>query len=801
MMEAVKRVGMLVLTVIVLCASALAQSHGGNIAERQKAPTVAGGTGLFNTFSTRTLCKGEFNFAVFWNNMDRDPGDLEINQVPFNFTIGLTNRWEFWVNWITYQKVHSDSPFLLSGYQLSAVRRLGDPFTVLGPAAGGHGGGAAFFPGTGAIGGGILPALGHFGTPTNFPNSLQSPAGLNGPPAIGLGPAIFTDRPSYFNELPFFGPVDFFGFDSVGRPVFGFKDTSSGTGDLSVGTKFNLIDPNKHWFSMALGGYLKIPVARGLEDRSEGRSSGEYEGGPILILGQESGGHRFRLYENIGYIHTGDIDQGGVKVLDLRDKLILNAGMSIALNRHVEFISEVAGTVYVSSGTPNLNPVNPLDLNIGLRFFFKDGAISFGGAYRRFLTNADEKDFAVARFLGLGPFFRTPLFDFPSQQFGEGNSSGFVAYFSIGRRKACPPPPTPTCTLQASASSVMRGDRLSLTVKPTTAGYADGKVSYEYRWDVKDSSGRPVTVSGSGASVEVPTSQLACGNYTVTTNITATVPAVDCPSECVTTGTTSCTTSFSVNEPPCPTVSCDIVASPSSAQAGDRVSLRATARGEGNMSMTWTTTGGTLSSTSGAEVTLDTTGVSGSVTVTVSVATDKTHCNSPCPGGSCSTTVTVNMPPPTEVSPVTPCGPIFFKFNSARINNEHKACLDDIALRLQQDPRASIVVDGHRDASERVGISLTRANNARDYLVTEKGIDSARITVRNFGDSCPHESGDPALNRRVEFWLLPDGAKIEGIKKVCGGGATSRVITDEQPAQSDDKKPPRRRAPRRKKKG
>ena len=108
-----------------------------------------------------------------------------------------------------------------------------------------------------------------------------------------------------------------------------------------------------------------------------------------------------------------------------------------------------------------------------------------------------------------------------------------------------------------------------------------------------------------------------------------------------------------------------------------------------------------------------------------------------------------------------------------------------------------MVVDGHRDAAERVGISLTRANNARDYLVTEKGVDSARITVRNFGDTCPHESGDPALNRRVEFWILPDGAKMEAIVKKCGGGASAQVVTNEQPAKSDDKKP-RRRAPRRK---
>jgi hypothetical protein len=151
------------------------------------------------------------------------------------------------------------------------------------------------------------------------------------------------------------------------------------------------------------------------------------------------------------------------------------------------------------------------------------------------------------------------------------------------------------------------------------------------------------------------------------------------------------------------------------------------------------------------------------------------------------------------INPLSPCGPIFFPFNGARINNEHKACLDEVALRLQQDPRAQIVVDGHRDTSERVGISLTRANNARDYLANEKGIDLARITVRNFGDTCPHEAGDPNLNRRVEFWLVPENATIQGIDalKKCAAGASPRLITDEQPAQADDKKRPVRRPRRR----
>jgi hypothetical protein len=149
---------------------------------------------------------------------------------------------------------------------------------------------------------------------------------------------------------------------------------------------------------------------------------------------------------------------------------------------------------------------------------------------------------------------------------------------------------------------------------------------------------------------------------------------------------------------------------------------------------------------------------------------------------------------------ITPCGPIFFPYNSARINNEHKACLDDIAIKLQQDPRSALVIDGHRETSERVGISLTRANNARDYLVNEKGIDSARITVRNFGDTCGHPSGDPALSRRVEFWYVPDGADSAQIDKLmkCTAAATPQVITTEEPAQSVDKKRPARRAPRRK---
>ena len=277
-MKAARKISALVSVLFVLAGAAFAQENrGGNLAERQKAPTVLGGTGLFNTFSTRTLCKGEFNFAVFWNNFDRDPGVLDINQVPFNITLGITNRWEIWVDWNTWTQTTSRQPFLLSGYQLSASRFFGDPFTLLGPPVGGKDKAAAYFPGTGVNGGalfgGILPALGAFGTPIGFPTSVVSPGGPNGKQVIGLGPLIQTNLSSYYPDAPFFGEVDFQGFDSLGRPVFGPRESSNGTGDVYIGTKFNLVDPNHHWFSLALGGYLKIPISSEDSARARGRTN------------------------------------------------------------------------------------------------------------------------------------------------------------------------------------------------------------------------------------------------------------------------------------------------------------------------------------------------------------------------------------------------------------------------------------------------------------------------------------------------------------------------------------------------
>ena len=397
-----------------------------------------------------------------------------------------------------------------------------------------------------------------------------------------------------------------------------------------------------------------------------------------------------------------------------------------------------------------------------MRFYLRDGSIAFGGGYRYSLNPASRRTLSVLECVtivkphddkdphgygGTPPPPPPPVIECKPKEFefGEGGRHGFVGFFSIGTRNGCPPPPVPNCVLEASPAVVTRGDRLTLSVKPSTPGYSDAKVRYQFRWEVKDAQGRSVALNGSGASVQVPTAQLACGSYSVHTTVTVTAESIDHPSGCVTTGKSDCTASFEVTEPPCPSVTCSITASASTVTEGDRVALRAVIAGAGRATVTWTTTGGRLSSTTGTEVTLNTAGITGPVTVRATVTNDARRCDEPCPGSSCATTITVQRipPPPPRPEVIKPCGPIYFPFNSSRINNEHKACLDQVALGLQQDPRAALVIDGHRDSSERVGISLSRANNARDYLVSEKGVDPARITVRNFGDTCPHERATP----------------------------------------------------------
>jgi hypothetical protein len=101
------------------------------------------------------------------------------------------------------------------------------------------------------------------------------------------------------------------------------------------------------------------------------------------------------------------------------------------------------------------------------------------------------------------------------------------------------------------------------------------------------------------------------------------------------------------------------------------------------------------------------------------------------------------------------------KNRPARVDNEAKACLDEVALALQKQSDAKAVVVGNATGAEMPmkkghkhamaeNLAAQRAVNTKNYLVTEKGIDAARISVAT----------GTADGNKVEDYLVPSGANF-----------------------------------------
>jgi len=102
------------------------------------------------------------------------------------------------------------------------------------------------------------------------------------------------------------------------------------------------------------------------------------------------------------------------------------------------------------------------------------------------------------------------------------------------------------------------------------------------------------------------------------------------------------------------------------------------------------------------------------------------------------------------------------------VDNEAKACLDQVAMTLKQEADTKLVIVGDSDAREKTiearqqeraarnrrvrveHFAAQRAVNAKNYLVTDQGIDASRIsTVTGTADE------QSAAN-----YLVPEGASF-----------------------------------------
>jgi outer membrane protein OmpA-like peptidoglycan-associated protein len=126
--------------------------------------------------------------------------------------------------------------------------------------------------------------------------------------------------------------------------------------------------------------------------------------------------------------------------------------------------------------------------------------------------------------------------------------------------------------------------------------------------------------------------------------------------------------------------------------------------------------------------------------------------------------------PPPEPPPVAPphqptelrTDEIHFEPGSARLTNIAKAILDDVALRMKQEPTSTAIVIGYTDNKEATGpnadLDRRRAEAVRDYLVSRHGIDASRITVEGRDGREPVGDNNTAegrlRNRRVVIRLI-----------------------------------------------
>ena len=288
-------------------------------------------------------------------------------------------------------------------------------------------------------------------------------------------------------------------------------------------------------------------------------------------------------------------------------------------------------------------------------------------------------------------------------------SSGIVFRFG-GEPKAAPPQPV-TLACFVNPTAVYRGDSIAVT---GTAMNLDPARSATYTWSTDGG-----TVTGNSSTATIDTTNATPGTYTLKGHVSESSKAEE---------NADCSAPYTVKPFEPPTVSC--TADPSTVLSGAPSTITTSGISPQNRPLTYiyTSTAGSVSG-AGTSVTLITTGApAGVIGITCSVLDDKGQT------ASANTSVTVAVPVAAPKPMASDLCPVSFDRDPARpsrVDNEGKACLDQIALNLQQTSGSTLALVGNAASSEKNGSKLAaaRAVNTKAYLVSEKGIDSSRIAV------------------------------------------------------------------------
>ena len=290
----------------------------------------------------------------------------------------------------------------------------------------------------------------------------------------------------------------------------------------------------------------------------------------------------------------------------------------------------------------------------------------------------------------------------------------------------------PTLTLESDAQVVtLCPESESLEnprVRLKAVGFSPDGNPLRYIWNV--SSGR---IEGDGTDVIWDLTDAAPGVHT------ATVTLESGPS-----GDPLCTAFNSTKvivracpppRPVCPNIS---IYCPDVVTIGSPITFTASVSG-GTPGITpifnWRVSAGTITAGQGTPtITVDTAGLGGQpITATVEVEGYNLECRA-----SCATSV----PAPVLPRKSDEFGEI--------ARNDEKARLDNFAILLQNEPGARGYVIAYAGRNSRSGEGRRRAERARDYLVSTRGLDASRIVIVDGGF---RESA------ATELWIVPPGAE------------------------------------------
>lgn len=488
--------------------------------------------------------------------------------------------------------------------------------------------------------------------------------------------------------------------------------SNGGFGELDLGFKIGLLSERRGKpFSLSIRNDFYIPTETGFSTLlSNGVQTGKFNYGIGLEASKTLFHHSILATINWAYRFTRQstytVDFSGVEtqgILKTADQMPIGAGLLIFPEKRFQIISEYDGLIYIGKPIQNttFGARDPVDSVMGFRLYaLKNLALDVGYRYNLNLSNHQDRN-------------------------------GFVVKIAFARWPEKPlPPDSVTATCSADKASVMEGSTDYVTAN-VAATDANGR-PLNYTWTATGGK-----ILGTGPYVRWDATGVTAGSYALTARVDNGAGK-----------SASCSSSVAVQAKPvavAPTMSCS--ANPATVIAGERPTITATVNDPSGtpLTYTWQANAGQIVG-SGSSVQFDTSGLAPATYTVTGRAENAVH--SAC---DCSTTVTVQAPAPApEASKISECA---FAVNSARADNVCKRTLDDVAVRLQTDAKAKIVVVGSAEPKERgfQKLANARAESAKKYLNEKKSVDTSRVELRTNS-----EAGKEG--RRVEIILVPDGA-------------------------------------------